>query len=241
MRALRITLRTPRPCILPLAYNELVQGLLYSCWRESLPQLHDAGFGEQGMRLFTFGPLGGKASIDGKKRTIRFERLVSLEVRTPVEDLLDELAAQLAARGVVRLGAYELQVLNLECCDRLLFPRQARVSMRSAVVAERGLEDGHSLPLAPTDEGWLDCVRTNAANKAATLGVSCSQELQVIPLSDTLRKRVTRFKGTYVTGWVGDLILACDPQLLATLYCCGIGAKNSQGFGMFRINDDALA
>ena len=64
---------------------------------------------------------------------------------------------------------------------------------------------------------------------------------QVSPLPDTLRKRVTRFKGTYVTGWVGDLILACDPQLLATLYCCGIGAKNSQGFGMFRIHDDALA
>ncbi len=240
MRALHITFRTPRPIILPLAYNELVQGLLYSCWRDGMPQLHDGGFGEQGMRLFTFGPLRGKASIDAKKRTIRFERFVELEVRTPVEDLLDELAGQLATRGVVRIGAHELQVVNLECCDRLLFPRQAKVTMLSAVVAERGLEDGHATPLAPTDEGWIDYVRTNACHKAAALGLTCSQELQVIPLAETLRKRVTRFKGTYVTGWVGDLIIACDPQLLATLYCCGLGAKNSQGFGMFRINDEPL-
>ncbi|MBR3314557.1 MAG: CRISPR-associated endoribonuclease Cas6 [Atopobiaceae bacterium] len=241
MRVLRITLRTPKPIILPLAYNELVQGLLYSCWRDCMPQLHDAGFGEQGLRLFTFGPLSGKASIDGKRRTIRFEKFVDLEVRTPVEDLLDELAGQLATRGIARIGVHELQVVNLESRDRLLFPRQAKVSMLSAVVAERGLDDGHALPLAPSDEGWLDSVRTNATHKAMTLGLTCNQELQVIPLSETLRKRVTRFKGTYVTGWVGDLIVACDPQLLATLYCCGLGAKNSQGFGMFRIHDDPLA
>lgn len=239
MRALRIAFRAPSPIILPLAYNELVQGMLYSCWRTNTPMLHDAGFGENGLRLFTFGPLEGKGRANAKKRTIRFERIVRLEVRTPAEDLLDDLAMQLSSRGIVRIGAYELSVVNLESRDRLLFPRQAKVRLLAPVVAERRANDEtHTIPLSPGDDDWLESIRANAKRKAKALGLTCDCALQAIPLSETLKKRVTRFKGTYITGWIGDIIVACDPQLLAALHCCGLGARNSQGFGMFNICDE---
>lgn len=238
MRCLRVTLRTSQPVVLPLAYNELVQGLLYHCWRDRFPHLHDEGFAEgRPLRLFTFGPITGRSSVDRERRTIRFDGPMSFEVRTSIEDLLDELATQLAKRGAARIGAHELCVANLEAIDRLIFPRQARIQTVSPVVCYRTLEDGHTQPYAPTDEGWIDLVRMNAQRKAEALALGCDNELQVIPLAETLRKRVTRFKGTYVTGWVGSFAIACDPVLLAALYSCGLGSKSSQGFGMFNICD----
>ena len=49
------------------------------------------------------------------------------------------------------------------------------------------------------------------------------------------RKRVTQFKGIYLTGWEGDFLLDGDPETLCLLYQTGLGDRNSQGFGMFRM------
>jgi len=44
---------------------------------------------------------------------------------------------------------------------------------------------------------------------------------------------VTVFKGTRITAWNGIYEIVCPPDYLKFLYDAGIGAKNSQGFGMF--------
>ena len=43
-----------------------------------------------------------------------------------------------------------------------------------------------------------------------------------------------------VTGWMGKVALACDPNMMVTLYYLGMGSKNAQGFGMFDILDRPL-
>jgi CRISPR-associated endoribonuclease Cas6 len=166
--------------------------------------------------------------------------VVSLEVRSPLEELVDELARQLAMRDGVRIGEHALQVVNLECRDRLLFPQRAVISMEAPVVAYTTLEDGHTKYYEPREEGWTALVQGNAARKVEALGLECGSAPQLVPLSETLKKQVTRFKGTYVTGWTGDFIIAAEPQLVAALWCLGLGAKNSQGFGMFRISEKPL-
>ena len=117
---------------LPLAYNELLQGLIYSCWHDEYPALHDEGLGGvRGFRPFTFGRLHGKASVSRESRTIRFEGAVSFDVRSPVEELMDELATQLAARAQVRIGAYTLPLTNLQTWSHTRrSTRATRASMR---------------------------------------------------------------------------------------------------------------
>ena len=39
----------------------------------------------------------------------------------------------------------------------------------------------------------------------------------------------------YLTGWEGDFLLDGDPETLCLLYQTGLGDRNSQGFGMFRM------
>ena len=50
-------------------------------------------------------------------------------------------------------------------------------------------------------------------------------------------KVVTTLKGIYITGWKGNYILNGSPDYLTFLYNCGIGNKNSQGFGLFELID----
>lgn len=44
-------------------------------------------------------------------------------------------------------------------------------------------------------------------------------------------KRLERYKGTWIEGWVGRFLLEGPPELLRLALEAGLGAKNSQGFG----------
>ena len=239
MRALKVTLRASKPITLPLAYNELLQGLIYNCWRESFGGVHDSISSEgKQFRHFTFGPLIGKAHPDGNARTIRFYDFMSFELRSPHEVLLDELALRLCSKDAIAIGAYDnLKLVNLQCCDRLFFPRQVVLRAKSPIVALKTLSDGHTRPYSPNDSEWLLFMQNNLASKARDLAVECEPALAIIPRVETLRKRVTKFKGTYVTGWTGDFFMAADPTAISLLYYDGLGVKNPQGFGMFDILD----
>ena len=230
------------PVILPLAYNELLQGVIYNCWRDNYPVLHDEGFkgGGKTFRLFTYGPLEGACHVDGKAKTITLEGPISFEIRTLLEELLDEVAHTLANAGEVRLGAHALPLVNLQSNDRLLFPQRAIIQMRSPVVAYRTTDDGHTVYYSPDDPEWLQCIQANTAHKLEALQLDEDPSIQIIPLSDTLKKQVTRFKGFYVTGWKGQFAISASPQVLSALYHTGLGAKNSQGFGMYDILDKPL-
>lgn len=238
MRSLCITMRTQGSILLPLAYNELIQGILYSCWRDDMGFVHDAELADtHPFRPFVFSRLEGRSTANGKARTIQFNGLVSFEVRSMAEELVGACAEQLYQRQTIRLGAYDLDLVNLETRDRLLFPQRSRIRLRTPVVAHSKREGGGTDYFSPTDADWLAIVQQNALRKAEGLGISADGGLQVLAYTETLRKQVTRFKGTYVTGYLGDLLVSGDSSLIATLWCCGLGTKNSQGFGMFDILD----
>ena len=240
MRSLRVTLYTREAITLPIAYNQLVQGVIYSCLRERYPELHDVGYGGvAGFKPFTFSRLEGRSNVKSDSRTIRFFDLVSFEVRSPIEKLMHELADQLARRGSARIGAYELELTNLECRDRLLFPARCLVSLRTPLVVKRTI-DGVKTEASPFDEAWSDMLRSNADRKARALGLEHAGSLQAIPLGETMRSQRTHFKDDNVVGWMGDIILGADPDLMAALWCLGLGSRNCEGFGMFDISEKTL-
>lgn len=236
MRSLRITFRTKKPITLPLAYNQYVHGLIYSCWRDRYPNVHDNGRGHIGK--YVFGRLTGRHETDKKAKTIRYFDFLNLEVRTPFEELLDELAAQMASRGRAHLKGYELDLVNLQCNDRLIFPQRATILLTSPVVEYRTTQDGHTTPISPLDADWLPLIQANTAHKAKELGLSYDTPLQAMALTETIRKQVTTFKGTHITGWTGKLMLSADPRILGMLWTWGLGVNNCQGFGMFDILDE---
>ena len=238
MNALVVTLRAAGPVRLPLAYNALIQGALYENWRETFPELHDVGYldGPHRFRMFTFSPLQGRYQVRGKE--ILFEGAVRLEVRSPVSELIDALCDSLQERGAMLLGRNELAVINLESADRLLFFRHASIRTLSPVTVHETGWNGQTIYYSPADEMFLPLLAQNLASKLRAIGIPAVPVLSCVPNARTLRKRVTTFKGTYVTAYEGRFELRAEPEAMALLYYAGLGSRNSQGFGMFAIESE---
>ena len=209
MSSLRITVFAREQIILKRNYNNLLHGLLYSCFKERNPKLHDEGFrdGPMAYRLFVFGPLIGKVSKVDRRRCC-YEGPITFEFRSPVTSNVKILASELQNRGTVSIGRYNLPLINLERVDRLVYPYRVG----------------------------------NAASKARAWGgldSTVSTDLQVKPLSDGVFQTVQIYKEE-LSCWTGEFSIECDQQLMGFLYDCGLGAKNSVGFGMFELDDTPL-
>ena len=237
MNALTITLWAARPIRLPLAYNGMIQGALYKNWRGTFPELHDQGFtdGPRSFRMFTFSPLQGHYKIEG--RQIFFEGAIRLEVRSPVSELIDALCDSLQERGVILLGRTELPVISLECADRFLFFRRASIRTLSPVTVHETKPSGQTVYYSPADKMFLPLLTGNLESKLRAVGIPAAPVLSCVPNTQTLRKRVTIFKGTCITAYEGRFELQAEPEAMALLYYVGLGSRNSQGFGMFAIEN----
>ena len=112
MRSLCITLRSPGHITLPIAYNHYIHGALVECWKGRYAGLHGLKDADgKDFRPFVFGRLEGATRADGRAdgrargraRVMTPDGLVSFEVRSYVEEPIDEVAFRLASRGTVRL------------------------------------------------------------------------------------------------------------------------------------------
>ena len=237
MNALVVTLWAARRVRLPLAYNALIQGALYENWRGTFPELHNEGYsdGLHRFRLFTFSPLQGRYQVQGKQ--IFFDGAIRFEVRSPVSELIDALCDSLQERGSMILGRNELPIISLESADRFLFFRHASIRMLSPVTVHETQPNGQTIYYSPEDEMFLPLLAGNLESKLRAAGIPAAPVLSCVPDRRTLRKRVTTFKGIYITGYEGRFQLQATPEAMALLYYAGLGSRNSQGFGMFAIEN----
>lgn len=213
MNSLILTLDAGAGCCLPIAYQQLTQGALYAAWRGSYPQLHDDGFdgGGQIFRLFTFGPLEGRYRVQGSE--INFTGLVRLEVRSPVDDLLYALGKSLTESGALRLGRCVLPLRDLHSEDHYLFTSPLPVRMVSPLTLHKSLSDGKTLFLSPDDDAFAAQLAANTAHKLAACHCTADPSITLYAAGTRLpHKRVTQFKGIYLTGWEGDFLLEAPPK-----------------------------
>ena len=236
MNALKITLKAEYPLRLPLKYNNLIQGALYKCLEGSFPELHDEGWtdGNRVFRMFTFGRLEGKYRIEGK--SIVFYDIVRLEVRSPSPEIIEAFSDYLLDSEAICLGESVLPIINLEVSNRLLFKESVRIRMKSYLTIHK--TDGRkTLYFSPFDAEFEALIRKNAEAKLRAADFPLPAKFRLVPEEDTVRKVITRFKDTIVEGYEGCFRLETSPEAMALLYYAGLGDRNSQGFGMFEIED----
>ena len=58
--------------------------------------------------------------------------------------------------------------------------------------------------------------------------------IDILPLNEE-KKVVTNYKGTWINAYHGIFQLYGEPEHLQFMYDVGLGAKTSQGFGMFEV------
>ena len=226
--------------VLPIHYNRLIQGMIYSLIRERSPEIHDTGFvwGKRTFRLFVFSRLYGKIK-SVKNGTIVFQPPVMLKVSSPIENFLSALADGFSHVEKISLGNNAVRSSSVifaptpNFTEKETFKAISPVSIYSTLTTPGGAKKTYYYH--PQEKEFAEKLQSNLLKKAELLGLENAQErcfeVDSIRTRNTDQK-VVYYKNFVVKGWMGIYTLKGDPELLKVAYTCGIGSKNSQGFGM---------
>lgn len=233
---------------LPLHYNYALQGFIYAHLSTHLAHfLHDKGYRykKRVYRLFTFSRLFGQFQI--KKDTIVFTGPIRFQISSPLNDLLEEFAETLARVPEVSIENNPLLVSSIEVHFSPLVSSLEIIRMLSPITIYSTLStpDGKKKTyyFSPFEKEFTRLTRENIFKKYLSFydKKPSSDEFKISALKVNKNSekiiKYTPKEGPYtiVKGWMGVYKLEGNPELIRFAYDTGLGAKTSQGFGMFEL------
>lgn len=230
---------------LPIHYNHILQGFIYkNLTDEALRKfLHEVGFknGKRTYKMFTYSKLFGKYQIDKEKKTIIFESPITLHISSLVDDFVNDLSTSLFKSNTLFLGNKEVELSSIKVDYPVFKEREVKIEMLSPVVIYSTIKiDGKTKTIyySPQDSIFSEKIQENLVRKyIAVYGQSPETEEFTIKHigAKEPRKSVIRYHDTMINGYNGRYILKGEPKLIRLGYFVGIGSKNSQGFGCFKL------
>ncbi|MEM3832824.1 MAG: CRISPR-associated endoribonuclease Cas6 [Thermoprotei archaeon] len=241
---MRLTLRDQEDgrVVLPTNYNYLIQATIYhNISRELATFLHDKGFlfNKRQFKMFTFSRLEGHYMLDKKNKLFIYDGNITLHISSPIKKFIEDLANTIVKKGFMVLGKHMLRVVDLA------FPAmptikngQLRIRMLSPLTVYSTLmtPDGKKKTyyFSPYEKEFSALINSNVKKKYYLLsGKNIKSNIKIKPLR--VKEVTTLYKDTVVKGWIGHFLLKGPKTLIMTAYETGLGAKNSQGFGMFEV------
>lgn len=217
--------------------------MLYASLRPELAtQLHDQGYawGKRRFRLLTFSRLVGAFQRRGDE--LHYQDSVVLHIASPINELTTSLANRWLQQGTIALQrtTMALEELKVEALPTLPDTIQVRalspIVVYSTFVTPNGKKTYY---YAPFETDFLRLCLENLRRKYALVrGHEAPPEwgLRIKPLGVRMGNQViVMYKGTVIKGWTGHYQLEGPPPLLSLALEAGLGAKNSQGFGMVEL------
>lgn len=223
--------------ILPLHYNYILQGFIYSNITDKKIRnfMHNKGFAyeKRHYKLFTFSRLMGPYEIDYNNKIIKYESKVILEVSSHFDDFFIDFSTSLLKDGLVLYGQ-DISLKNLKVKLPEIFP-ESKIKMLSPIVVYSTDKNGRTYYYGPTEEKFYQLIVENLKKKyRAFYGVDLDTiNFSITPHKKSQHQVVTKYKNFIIKGWMGEYQIEGDRDLLNFAYNTGLGSKNSQGFGCF--------
>lgn len=231
----RFIFSTPEGFSVPLSYNHQLQSGIYR-------KLSQAGISDEihtkfsGHRNFIFGKLSGDNVIRDKQ--MFFNSRLSFEVRSQSFDIIDALQRSFELYPYIKLFDTCLPLKDAIITNKHINSSSAQFKAVSPVVAKKRLPDGSTLYHAPHSEEFRDSLTRNFLKKYWEItNKQYDGNIDILPVGEH-RKIITSYKGIIINAYLGDYIISADSTALELIYNSGLGAKNSQGFGMLEIKQE---
>ncbi|PTQ55750.1 MAG: CRISPR repeat RNA endoribonuclease Cas6 [Candidatus Carbobacillus altaicus] len=238
---LKITLSAPEPIQLPFEHNHILQAVIYK-WIDHIGfrgYLHDHGFlfKKRHFKLFVFSRLMGKVSLREDKKGIIFYPPLRMVIASPVERIINELAAGIMKRPEIYMNGQNAIVETVETVSTVVSDRSIIVRAISPITVYSRLELSgrpYTYYYSPFESRFEVLVRNNLFKKYILVFARPPEDpsFHVEPIYVHKEdQKIVRFRGTIIKGWLGTYRLTGDPRLLELALSAGLGSKNSQGFG----------
>lgn len=235
--------------VLPVHYNHLIQGMIYHHLDQALARrFHDQGFTyhKRRFKLFTFSRLISRnPHYLPQRRELVFKGPIYLWIGAMEVEFLESLALHLVKRRKVRLEGQSCHLAAIEVEMQPEARGPVVVRTLSPITVHRTIFDSEGRKKTrffhPSEVEFERLVFDNLLRKARAF---YGEQTDVFPVLEDgaylrplkLKKEViTRFKDTLVKGWDGFFELSLPEPLFTLAYNAGLGARNSQGFGMVEV------
>lgn len=224
---------------LPISYQQILQGILYHLVESEdkvSTFLHDRGYQyeKRHYKLFTFSQIEGKYVIQDKR--ITFTDTMAFYVTSAEPRVLNLVAENLKQKGITYANVH-IDEVAVYVSDETVEEEEIIIRMLSPVTVYETLEDGKTHFFEPEDLEFSQAVNDNFQRKYTSFyGVAPDSFVEIEPIRVIKRDGMTvRYKNFIIRGFKGIYRLRGKRKYLDFLFQTGLGAKNSQGFGMFEI------
>jgi CRISPR-associated endoribonuclease Cas6 len=198
------------------------------------------------LKLFAFGwpKAGSVPHIEGDY--IIFELPVRLVVSSPVTETLDGIASGALFSKEIRIGVNVVRCVRVEAKSYVVSSDKATITTLSPITCYSQMQriDGrkYTVYFSPNENEFSNSIHGNLIRKHRALYPNRpvpEGDVKIRPIG-TPKEHIAKFKADSmfpVKGWSGRFMLTGPRQLLQVGVDCGLGAKNSSGFGCVIISD----
>ncbi|MGA1871097.1 MAG: CRISPR-associated endoribonuclease Cas6 [bacterium] len=242
---LKLSLMSQNKVLLAMGFNHVIQALIYTMLdKVSAAWLHEKGFQyeKRSFKHFTFSSILERGEYRKQEGIFIFPQRISFIISSPIQWILEQIAKNTIMSEEVALGSNRLRITSIEIIpENDIHDKKIRVNTLTPVEVHSTLmkQDGakKTYYYAPMEREFSDFINENLRKKWLSLHKSeCIYELKTYPVrKEYIKKSIQRFKGIVIQGWKGHFWLEGEPEFLRFAVDCGIGSRNSAGYGMIEL------
>lgn len=229
---------------LPVHYNHLIQGFIYSNIDKKLAEfLHKEGYiyEKRRFKFFVFSRIMGKPYFDSSKNEVTFYTPVYIFISSPISRFIESLVENFLRRERIELYKQSVFVKSVEVIPVAKLSEEVHVKMLSPVTVYSTFmsKDGKKKTYyySPFEKDFLSQIRENLKKKYIIFsGCEKGFRFEIFPYRVRLAdEKIVMYKNVVVKGWMGVYLMRGSIEAIKLAYDVGIGARNSQGFGMVEV------
>lgn len=244
---LKIELAFEDKLTLPIHYNHILQGFIYSNISDNAFRsfLHDEGYKHEkrSFKLFTFSRIFGDYNMDGINKTITFTSPIKIFISSVLDDFVNDFGSTLIKSDNLILGKTPVKFTSMEVQSCKNIAEEVQISMLSPMTTYSTVEV-HSRKKTifhkPGDEIFSKLAYENLKKKYKSYYNEelLESDFSIEPINKKNMKLIAaKYRGFIIKGWNGNYVLKAAPEIIKFAYDVGLGSKNAQGFGCFEIRN----
>lgn len=232
----------------PRANLHLFQSLLYAVLPpERASFLHDEGYSVNGRRMKLYAmswPIAAGQPVFEDK-AVRFPLPVRLVVSSPVSGIMEGIAGGALGSGVLRIGNNSVRCGYIEAAVQRVAGNSVTVRTLSPITCySRAERNGRPFTIyhEPDQQEFKNSIHNNLVLKFRALYPDREPPVGRVHVTalGNVYERISRFSEKLkfpIKGWAGRFRLDGPGELLQVAVDCGLGAKNSSGWGCVTAED----
>jgi len=225
--------------LIPYNYNSILNAIIYRKISDLdlAAKLHFS----QDFKFFTFSQIYVPERKLTKKGIVSKDGKLEFYISSPNDDLIKSLVEGHLENTQVDFKGKKLLVEQIELLKKPIFKNKMKMKTMSPVIARIKREIDGKLKiwdLGPADERFYESIQKNLINKYIKFygDYDGNKYVKIAPDMKSTKRRRIEVKGEFNRCYMMNFEIEADERLVEFAYDCGIGEKNSMGFGMVGIN-----